>query len=250
MRRFWIAPDKLKQEEVRFEGDLFHHLRDVCRIEVGNRFELLCGDGWAYFTELTQLEKRSATGRILEKRELQKIRKPFIHLCVSVPRFQKMDLILEKAVELGVYEVHPFVSDHSFVRSVNEALTGKQNRWLKIIQSATEQSGRGDLMRLSEPVQLKELFELFNRQPNAAGLFPYEGPSDSDIKSALTEVSAKVTDSIWLFVGSEGGFSLEEVAFFRSHQLKPVTLGSQVLRVETACLALVSVIKYHYDLMK
>lgn len=248
MRRYWIEPQNLTETEAQLEGELFHHVVDVCRLQEGDKFELLPGNGKAYLVQLGPLSKKRAKALVLETRDIQPLQKPYIHLCLSVPRFAKLETILEKAVELGVHEVIPFVSDYSFVRTLGGPLTDKRGRWLKIIQSATEQSGRGEVMKLAEAATLKDVFERFNQQTNAAGLFPYEGEAELEIKDALGRISSP--SAIWIFVGSEGGFSHKEVEFFRKGGLKPVTLGSQVLRVETACLALVSVLKYHFDLMR
>src|SRR5688572_23138568 len=105
MRRYWISPENISDNQVNINGDLYHHLLDVCRVKEGELFELLCGDGWAYLARLEKVGKKTASGSILERRHVEPLAKPYIHLCVSVPRFQKMDLILEKAVELGVYKV-------------------------------------------------------------------------------------------------------------------------------------------------
>src|SRR4051812_45655873 len=110
MRRYWITPENLKSDKVIIKGELFHHICDVCRTTEGDRFELLCGDGWAYLAELTKVSRKDADAVVIEKRQIEPLPKPHLHLCISVPRFQKMDLILEKAVELGVFEVIPFVS--------------------------------------------------------------------------------------------------------------------------------------------
>jgi len=239
----------MTENEAVITGEIFHHIVDVCRVQTGDKFELLHGDGFAYLAEMGPIQKKQAIARILEKRKVEPLRAPFIRLCVSIPKFQTFETILEKAVELGVADVLPFTSDFSFVRSPGaDSVKGKRARWLKIIQSATEQCGRGEIMPLAEPARLADLLESFNRRTNAAGLFPYEGSADTDIKSALAPV--REPGEVWLFVGSEGGFSNAEVELFRANKLKPVTLGAQVLRVETACLALVSVIKYHFDLMR
>ncbi|MEQ1877494.1 MAG: 16S rRNA (uracil(1498)-N(3))-methyltransferase [Bdellovibrionia bacterium] len=249
MRRYWIPADRMTATDAIISGDNFHHIVDVCRVQSGDKFELLHGDGYAYLVEMGAIQKKQAIAKILEKRKIEPLRAPFVRLCVSVPKFQTFETILEKAVELGVAEVLPFISDFSFVRSPQaEPLKGKRARFLKIIQSATEQCGRGEIMPLAEPVRLEKLLESFNRTTNAAGLFPYEGSGDTDIKAALTGFHSP--SDVWLFVGSEGGFSSGEVELFRANSMRPVTLGPQVLRVETACLALVSVIKYHFDLMR
>jgi 16S rRNA (uracil1498-N3)-methyltransferase len=147
-------------------------------------------------------------------------------------------------VELGVFEIRPFVSDFSFLRKVSEISPARIARWEKLAQAATQQSGRGDVLSVRPAVTLEQLLKDFNQQPSTAGLFPYEGEAQVRLTQAIQEAKAKNPENLWLFVGSEGGFSPREVQIFGFNGLKPVSMGSQILRVETACVALVSIIKY------
>jgi 16S rRNA (uracil1498-N3)-methyltransferase len=99
-------------------------------------------------------------------------------------------------------------------------------------------------MRVHPALTLESLFEEFNRSAHTKGLFPYEGEAQVDLKTAIQELKSSKPEHIWVFVGSEGGFSMREVEIFASQGLKPVSLGEQILRVETACLALASILKY------
>jgi len=247
MRRYWIDPDKIQQNMVSIDGDLFHHLTDVCRLAPGDKFELLTGQQKAYLVEMKERTKRMAIAEILEERTISELPRPYVHLAISVPRFQKLDTIIEKSVELGVKTVHPFVSDYSFVRKIDSNLTDKMSRWERIAKAATQQSGRGDLMEVAKPVKLEEIVSSINRNPNARGLFCYEGEASLSLRDALKQIKGKELEEVWVIVGSEGGFSLEEVSWLGQQGFEPVTMGDQVLRVETAFLALVSVIKYEFS---
>jgi 16S rRNA (uracil1498-N3)-methyltransferase len=86
-----------------------------------------------------------------------------------------------------------------------------------------------------------------NQTPSSTGLFPYEGESEQTVSSAIQKMKGEAFENIWVFVGSEGGFSDQEVEFFKENGLKSSSLGDQVLRVETACLALVSILKYEFN---
>src|SRR5690606_15378735 len=130
---------------IRIEGDLAHHLRDVCRLEEGREVELLSGDGKARRVRLESVSKREVVCRVLSFRELAPLPKPHIHLFVSIPQLPKLDWILEKSVELGAHTVTPFVSDFSFLRKESEISESRRSRWEKIVQGATQQCGRGDL---------------------------------------------------------------------------------------------------------
>lgn len=250
VRRYWFDSKDLKNNEILLHGEVFHHVIVVCRQGVGSKFEMLTSGGKAYLVEVTKLKGKSAWARILQERAIAPLARPHIHLAVSIPRFQVMDTIVEKAVELGVYEIHPFVSENSFVRNVDERLRSRSTRWGKIVLGATQQSGRGDLMAVDGPVSLKELLSEYSKRCRAVGLFPFEGAAPQHVRQVLLPLRTQVIDEIWIFVGSEGGYSLAEVELFQSYGMHPTTLGSQVLRVETACLALISILKYEWDLMK
>lgn len=239
-------------------GEVLHHIRDVCRMRIQDRFEVLSENRQAYLVEIISETKSESIARILEIREIEPIAKPYVILAVSLPRFNVFENILEKSVELGVHSIQPFFSDYSFIRKQEDVLDKKMARFQKIIQGATQQSGRGDFMPILPALPLQELLSNFNRERQAASLtsgsfvsaiFAYEGESETSLKSYLHEILQNFELSpeiqkIYVFVGSEGGFSKEEVELFKKYSLKAITLGSQVLRVETACVALVSVIKY------
>ncbi len=252
MRRYWIEKKDLFQDQVNFSGDVFHHIFDVCRQEIGSKFEVLTEDSKAYFVEVTQVTKKTAVAKVIEVRDIPALQTPHIHLLLSLSRFPVMDAIMEKAVEMGVSSVHPFFSEFSFLRKGEKLSANKTDRWDKIVKSATQQSGRGDLMKVVEPCNFDHISEKINQTPNSVGLFAYEGDSVLGMKDYVTQMKEKNPqgiDNIWIIVGSEGGFSHAEVAKLQELGLHPVTLGPQVLRVETACMTLVSVLKYDFDLM-
>jgi 16S rRNA (uracil1498-N3)-methyltransferase len=253
MRRYWIEQKDLFQDQVNFSGEIYHHIFDVCRQEVGSKFEVLTEESKAYFVEVTQVSKKSAQAKILEERPIPPLKEPRIHIAISISRFPVMDAVIEKAVEMGVCSLQPFFSEYSFIRKGEKLSPNKLDRWEKIVRSATQQSGRGDLMKIRPALSLENLESIINRSPSTLGLFAYEGPSTLSIKEYLTLKKRENPDGIkdlWLIVGSEGGFSSKEVAHLTNLGLDPVTLGPQVLRVETACLTLVSALKYDFDLMR
>lgn len=252
MRRYWIETKDIFQDSVNFQGDVFHHIFEVCRQGAGSKFEVLTEESKAYFVEVTYLGKKNATATILEERIIPALPYPHIHVALSISRFPVMDSVMEKLVEMGVKSVQPFFSEFSFMRSDDKISANKFERWQKIVRSATQQSGRGDLMEIKDPVTFKKLPEIINLSANSMGLFAYEGDSALDIKTYVTEKQKENSkiENIWVIVGSEGGFSTQEVEKMTLLGLRPVTLGPQILRVETACMALVSALKYDFGLMR
>lgn len=246
MRRYRLTDDPQDLAYIPIEGDLFHHIVDVCRQGVGSKFELLDSKGQAHLVEIQSLSKRSALTRTLETRALPTLPTPHLILALAVPRFPVLEAVLEKAVELGVAEIRLFFSDYSFVRGMDKISDKRWDRWKKIILSSTQQSGRADLMTLAQPTAIAELFKGFNPNGGDWGLLAYEGETPRSVGAAVKVLrqKGKVPERLWFFVGSEGGFSLAEAKFFESQGLHAASLGDQVLRVETACITIASILKY------
>lgn len=269
VRRYWLRADQFEGRQigdlVRIDGEELHHIRDVCRQGRGDRFEVLL-DGGAHFVEIIEERKRESIARILEIRTVAPLASPQLHLVLSIPRLPVFETVLEKCVELGVASVQPVFSQQSFFRSESSAWSGKQARFQKIIKGATQQCGRGELMRLEAARPLSEvrqqLSEEINRTKDGRCLFAFEGGRHADgrsiptlpIRKALQGWAAAAGEdglkNVWIFVGGEGGFSFEEVEQFRELGWLPTTLGEQVLRVETACVALVAVLRFELGLMR
>lgn len=247
MRRYWIEFDSEQPREVGadflIDGETYHHIFKVCRTGLGEHFELLGDDNKAWLVEVLRIEKKSAMVRFKEMRAVDPRPAPPITLALSLPKFPVFEAVLEKSVELGVDRVIPFFSDYSFLKSDHPSLRSKADRWQKIIQGATQQSGRTDLMKCSTPRPLSKLLEEFNQDAHGYGLFLYEGQSERTLSEEIRKTSLR-EKSVWIFVGSEGGFSHQEKDIFQTKNLLPLTLGNQVLRVETACVAALSVLKY------
>lgn len=247
MRRFWIENKISLGDQLEIRDELFHHIRDVCRFEVGSKFEVLPGDGRALLAEVLEVQKRSLIIKTLEERKIPDLVRPWLNVYLCVPRFPVFETVLEKLSELGVYRVIPVFSDFSFVRGQDKISESRWQRWQKIIVHASQQTGRGQLLKLEQPLKLEKVLGEINPTAPAWGLFLYEGESRHSLRSYLHARGTEKPQEINLFIGAEGGFSEREVGLFEKAGLPRLTVGDQVLRVETACVALVSVIKYHFE---
>jgi 16S rRNA (uracil1498-N3)-methyltransferase len=162
-------------------------------------------------------------------------------------------------VELGVHSVQPLFSDFSFIKTAKEYGDGKRERMERIVRSATEQTCRGDLMQVLSPIQLKDwihatfsiLPPVTNQQTRPACLFAYEGGigETRSLRGHLQALSEMSPLHVWTLVGSEGGFSDAEVKLLSEQGIPPMSLGPQILKAETACLATVSILKYELSLV-
>jgi 16S rRNA (uracil1498-N3)-methyltransferase len=253
MRRYYLNEKLHLDDLVVLKGEIFHHIFDVCRQQVGHKFELMTEDGNAFLSQVTEIKKKEAVVQIQGCRALPKPKRPFINLILSIPKISTFESILEKAVELGVNSIQPMISDYSFLKSIKHYPADKKSRWDKIILQATQQSARGNILVLQEP---KEFHQICTRSPwrdlNAIGIFAFEGECQNSFKNYLQSkrgIDSLSLEDIWVVIGSEGGFSEKEVNMLKQLDLEPVTLGEQVLRVETACLSIVSSLKYEFDLL-
>ncbi len=256
-----MPEESLTDHQVELTGDIFQHICGVCRRNTGDRFEVICG-GQAYLVELSEIQTRKARALIVGKRTIRAPGKPHIHLALSLPRFQTLEKVLEKSVELGAKGFHPFYSDFSFMKPDPRGMENKRRRWQKIITGATQQTGRGELMELGEIKPLKNLLEEKGKKTFFFGLLAYEGDGflslrkgsvrnqniekviPFPLKQGLNQIPGGL-EELWIFVGGEGGFSLKDIKLFKSYSVLPVSLGDQVLRVETACVTLLGILKYH-----
>lgn len=244
MRRFFSGEKLIVNKNVFLRGDEFHHLKNVCRLQIDEKVELLNGQGQLALGKIIGISKKDASIEILNVEDVPPLPEPRMQILLCVPRFQKMDIIIQKCAELGVESLTPVVSDRSFIKKLSKDLVGKTQRWQKIALEASKQSGRAWPLEIGDPTTLYNQIE----GENLTGLFLYEGQGTQDIKTALTRMPQSA--NIKVFIGAEGGFSLEEVQAFKAKGLDPVTLGPLVLRVETACITIASVIQYHFGLMR
>ncbi len=247
MRRYLTDQTLQLGKDITLSGESFHHIHIVCRLGMGSVFELLNEDqDQAFLVKVKQVDKVQMTVEVLEARDLPTLKPPYVHLVLNYPKPKVFDAVLEKAVELGVAQIWPMLSDYSFFRT-GDKLKGKEERWEKIVRSAMQQTGRYEPLKI-QPIQPLERFleqqksKLLDK--NSLALAFYEGSAPLLSAFFQSQPLDKSIENIWVFVGSEGGFSEQEVARFKSYGIPSLSLGDQVLRVETACVSIVSVLRY------
>ena len=242
--RFWVDRACLQGSRFVIKDSLYHHICHVVKIKKGELFELFCEGCQKYQVVLSSVSSSQAVAEIVQAEPVPALKKPYLCLAVSLPRLSKMDSLIEQSVELGVKEIQPFISEFSFFKEKSKLSLSRQKRWNKIIEHSLALTGR------TESLILRPLVSLFEIQipKEDLALIAYEGQRDSlSLEEALQK--KKKPSSVWLFIGSEGGFSQKELEKFRQNsQALCFTMGDQILRLETACLFGLSVLKYHYHL--
>jgi 16S rRNA (uracil1498-N3)-methyltransferase len=234
LRRFFLFKPPAS-EEIFIEGEEYHHLKKVLRLKEGDKVELTDGQGYRYLAELTRFKKDKAKVRILKK---EFIPPPDlkIHLGVSLLKKKVMDLVIQKATELGVWEINVCLTSNS-VPQIEET-ERKVKRWQRIALEALKQCGRDYLPTIDMADFLDLLKKAQGLKLIAVG--PREGAETIPLYLAVKD--SQETD-IWLFIGPEGGFSPEEIEQANTFGFIPVSFGPYILRAETAVLAGLSVIQ-------
>lgn len=240
MPRFFVPKANIHDERGTVTGEELEHLRKVLRLRPGDRVTLFDDKGWEHEGII-----RSYTARVGEigiVRSYQPGRESLldITLAQSLGKGEKMDLVVEKATELGVRTITPFVSSHTVPRLDRKKIERRHERWKKIALGAAKQSGR---TRIPEIVDLSDFGDLVRRPwPCELKLLFWEKESLQGLAQIRKE---KVhLDSLLLVIGPEGGFSPDEVSEAMRHGFRPIRLGKRVLRTETAALAALSIVQF------
>ncbi len=225
LQRFFIENVLKEGNEVNItDVDFVHQIFHVFRKKVGDEIVLLDNSGFEFLAEVASLNKKEVNLRILNRKEVENILKNEVILFASLIKKDKFEWVLEKCTELGVNKFVPIVSERSEKKGLNI------ERARKIIKEASEQSERGIMPEICEPITLEEA--LGNLNYNAIALHLEGGEFE--------EGKLKSFSKLGLFIGPEGGWSDRDIELFVKYNIPLITLGSQVLRAETASVAVCS----------
>lgn len=234
IHRFFFSPEAINGKKVLLEERVCYQLREVLRLRPGSSILLLDNAGWEYQAMVTKLGKEAGEAEIMGREPATGEPRTRIHLYQAVLKGDKFELVLQKGTEIGVSAFTPLFTLRCVVSEISPH---KQERWRRIIVEAAEQSARGLLPALGEPL----LFTSACEQVRGLTLMPYEG----ERKQGLREATRGIGDNaVNLFICPEGGFEPEEVEFARRCGIVPVSLGKRILRAETAGLVTAAAILY------
>lgn len=245
---FFINKNQLKENKVRITGELLKHLRDSLRIRKGEMIFCVDEEGTKYAVLATYTGQDLFVGDIIETTGKQNKPAIFIHLVQAVPKGPKLDFIIQKTTELGINSITPVISERSVVRIEKERGEEKLKRWKKIALEAAQQSNRLDVPDIKPLLSFHDYMTSFKKCD--LNLLLYEGEEKRGIKEVIRgaqEADDKVK-SVVLLTGPEGGFSNEEVEMAEDAGFTPVSLGSRILRTETAPVVALSILQYEFGM--
>jgi 16S rRNA (uracil1498-N3)-methyltransferase len=246
MQRYFVELDAMRAENVTIAGDDVNHITKVMRSSIGDQLICCNGLGRCVMVRIEEMTKDQVFCTILE--ELKESRELPVHVTLAqgLPKGDKMDLIIQKGTELGVYEILPFRSSRTIVQLDQKKEEKRVERWSKIAKEAAEQSHRSLIPKIHKLYSWKQL--LAEGQNYDLVLFAFEKEEGLSVHQALTSLARKHQPSrILLIVGPEGGFSDEEAEQAIAAGFRSVMLGRRILRTETAGLYGLSCISYFYE---
>lgn len=238
MSRFFVDKKNISEESILIDGEDVLHISRVLRMKEGDTLTVCDAEKCDYLCEISNVSKKEIVCKILKKSENQNECACAITLYQGVPKGSKMDLIIQKCVEMGAVEIVPFISE----RTVASA-KGKFERFQKIAIEAAKQSGRGIIPRVSGIVSFEDALSLLSE--NELSIMAYENCDGKTLKDALRSKNPKTCG---IMIGPEGGFAENEVLSAKEQGADIVSLGKRILRTETAGLSVISNIIYELEL--
>lgn len=239
--RFFAARENISDDMIVLTGSDAEHISRVLRSEPGDSVTVCDSMGNDYNTIIKEISKNEIKLEIKEKFYNESEPDVKIILFQALPKGDKMELIIQKCVELGVYKIVPVNTERCIVRLDKNKEQKKLERWQKISEAAAKQCGRGIIPQIEKVTDFDDAIK--NTGCDEA-VIPYELETNRSLKVFLQDFSKK---SIAVFIGPEGGFAHEEVEKAIENGIVPITLGKRILRTETAGLVTIANILFYLD---
>lgn len=247
MHRFFLPINSITSEKVNFPTPIAHQIRHVLRLKEGMEVEVLDNQGTALRVRLEEVGESSVVGRIIGRNSPQSEPAVSLTVCVSLTQREKFEWILQKNVEVGTSCILPFISRYSLVREKTLEAKRRQ-RWEDILREAAEQSGRVRIPTLGEVCSLAKMITNCTAEHDLC-LAAWEGEHITSLQQALQKQGNNLR-SVAIFIGPEGGFDPQEMELFEQADVKPVSLGKRILRMETAAIVAPALILYELGQME
>src|SRR5205814_7675641 len=229
MHRFYVLPENWNRGALALTRSEAHHARDVLRVRRGEKIVLFNGQGREITAEIVEFSGEEIRLRRLHEAETPPVRCRIV-LAQAIPKGKNMELIVQKAVEIGAAEIAPIISDRTVVQVDSESAAQKQSKWQQIAVEAAKQCGQNWLPKVHSPRKLAEFFSSVEAgvSPADLQLIGSLQPGARHLKKILADYSSehqRPLRSVLMLVGPEGDFTPAELALARRHGCEPITLG-------------------------
>lgn len=240
MHKFFIRRENISGEKLNITGDDVNHIYKVLRLNIGDIILVCDGEGNEYISRINEINKKEVKCDIIESSINQSEPPIKIILFQGLPKAQKMELIIQKGVEIGICKFQPVITQRVVVKTEGKDISNKLERWRRISEEAAKQSNRGIIPEILEPIAFEDAVKAIRDLD--LFIVPYEKERSNSLKKILTDY--KHAKNIGIFIGPEGGFDESEIDICIKRGIIPVTLGPRILRTETAGIAVSSMVLY------
>ncbi|MBQ2836069.1 MAG: 16S rRNA (uracil(1498)-N(3))-methyltransferase [Clostridia bacterium] len=245
MPRFFVKSEQVAQDTIYIVGEDVKHIKNVLRKQVGDILEICNQEtGKTYKTEIFEISESRIENKIIEEILTSEDRVK-VDIYQGLPKADKMELIIQKSIELGVNAIIPVEMKRCVVKLDSKSESKKIERWQKIAESAAKQSGRNIVPQIRHTIRIQDIVKLKDSYDSI--IVCYENEKDNYIKNELLKLKGKQELGIAIVIGPEGGLEEADVEYLKQNGAAIVTLGDRILRTETVALNLLSIIMYELE---
>ena len=241
MYRFFVEPEQIGEDSVLIQGKDVNHIKNVLRMKTGETILISDGSNREYVCEIASLEDERVVANIVDINGQSRELPIKVTLFQALPKGDKMETVIQKVTELGGYKFVPMSTKRCVVKLDEKKAVNKTKRWNAIAESAAKQSKRGIIPKVNIPVNFATAIEMAKEMDMV--IIAYEEAENMEQTRKIFEKIQKGMN-IGVFIGSEGGFSKEEVEKVKEIGAKEITLGKRILRTETAGMTVMSILMY------
>ncbi|MBE5949703.1 MAG: 16S rRNA (uracil(1498)-N(3))-methyltransferase [Lachnospiraceae bacterium] len=245
MYHFFVNPTQVDDKFITITGSDVNHIKNVLRMRIGEEISVSDGSDNDYYCKVAEFAGDHVLAEILDVEKSSARLGAEIYLFQGLPKSDKMELIIQKAVELGVHAVVPVETKRCVVKLDSKKEEAKLKRWQAIAESAAKQSGRGEIPQIHSVMNFNKAIEFV--KDFDVKLIPYECEQGSMEHTRELIRKVKPGMKVAIFIGPEGGFEESEVKLSTDNKVCPITLGRRILRTETAGLMILSVLVYELE---
>lgn len=238
MHQFFVEDENIGTEYITITGSDVNHIKNVLRMKAGEKVRISNGTGSDFFCTIERIAENSVEAQIIETKIEDTELPNRIFLFQALPKGERMEYVIQKAVELGVYEIIPVSMKYCVVKLDEKKAKKKQERWQEIAKSAAKQAKRSRIPQVKQVMSYQEAVAYASQCD--VQLVPYENERGMQAtKEALEDI--KTDESISVMIGPEGGFAEEEIALARE-KMQVLSLGKRILRTDTAAITVMSML--------
>lgn len=245
MPKFFVDSKQIKDKKIIIRGEDVNHIKKVLRLNIDDDIEVCDKDNRInYACIVSKISSEEIECNIFKRLDSKSESNIHINIFQGIPKSDKMELIIQKSVELGAEEITPVEMKRCIAKIEDQSKTKKIERWQKISEVAAKQCGRDIIPKINDVINIKNICNLIKEYDIV--LLAYEDERENTLKEELQKLKNKTNKElkIGVIIGPEGGLDKEEVEMLKESGAKSVTLGTRILRTETVAFVLTSIVMY------